>query len=120
MKSHTLFILVAVALSACVPTSQDAVPLAEVSPALASLSFEERMAIRARLTVIRSESKAEAKAVHDPFASQDEAAAYEVLVGRLNREKQDALLEEYAITEEDVDAIVQEYLESQGANVRAQ
>jgi hypothetical protein len=118
MKSYFLFVLVALTLSACgpVPRSTD-IPDAP-SQAVQSLTFEDRMAIRARLTVIRSEAKAEAKAQHDPFVSQDEAEAYEVLVGRLNREKRQVLLDEYRLTEADLDAIVQEYLKSQGANVR--
>ena len=89
----------------------------EPSATIMQLSFEERMAIRARLTVIDAEAKDEASSVHDKFSSKDAAIAYEDLVTRLKNEKQAALLAEHNLSEMDLDYIVNEYLQSQGVEM---
>ena len=75
------------------------------------------MAIRARLTTIRTEARDEAGKTHDRFASKDEAIAYKELAQRLESEKRNALKEEYDLNEAQLDAIVEEYLRNQGVNL---
>jgi hypothetical protein len=86
------------------------------SDALMAMSFEERMAIRARLTVIDSEAKAEAAETHDRYASREEAIAYETLVSELKSDKRAALIAEHGILESDLDYIVAEYLDSRNVH----
>lgn len=78
------------------------------------------MAIRARLTVIRSESKSEAKEIHDPFRSKGDAIAYEKVVSEKEDVKRALLQEEYGLSDSDLEFIVNEYLQSQGVGLREQ
>ena len=87
------------------------------SPGLLELAFDERMAIRARLTTIHTEAKTEAALEHDQFTSKEETILYEKRVAVLRYEKQAALLNEYSLTENDLDLIVDEYLRSQGTQL---
>jgi hypothetical protein len=74
------------------------------------LTFEERMAVRARLTVITAEAQAEANEIYDRYRSRDLAIRNETYADRLENEKLDALKEAHTLTDDDLDSIVDEYL----------
>lgn len=77
------------------------------------------MEIRARLTVIRSEAKEKAALRHDRLASKEAAIAYEELVETLAQSARDEIMAEYGLTPTDLDRIIQEYLDSQGVEIRS-
>ena len=120
MLTRVLFAiaLLSGALVGCGPAAPRQPEVIEPSATAQMLTFEDRMAIPARLTVIKSEAKEEATAEYDRFASREEAVAWETKVARLEAEKRQALLDEYGITEQDLVLIVDEYLNAQGVEIR--
>jgi len=106
-------------MSSCAPPQDSQQEEAPEPSQLSELSFEQRMEIRARLTVIRSEAKEEAALRHDRFTSKEAAIAYERLVETLTQSARDEIMAEYGLTSTDLERIVQEYLDSQGVEIRS-
>lgn len=116
MRYLPVFLLAFALLPGCgaPPVVEDAPESVEVPQ---HVNFEQRMAIRARLTRIRSEAREEAAVKHDRFASEEEAVAFQRLSERLQAEKRDALKQEYDVTDAELNAIVDEYLQNQGVRL---
>ncbi|HIA48245.1 MAG TPA: hypothetical protein EYN96_09845 [Candidatus Hydrogenedentes bacterium] len=99
------------------PRSSDDSSVPVASEMFLNMGFEERMAIRARLTVIDSEAKGEAAEAYDRFASREDAIAYEEAVRQLRSEKRLDLMQEHNLTDSDLTYIVNEYLQSRGVKM---
>ncbi len=82
------------------------------------LTFKDRMAIRARLTVITAEAQAEANAIYDKYRSRESAVRNERYTDELEKEKVDALKAVHDLTDADLDSIIDEYLYHQRVNTR--
>ena len=110
-----MFLILTICVSACGSPQENTSPPITIPE---HIEFEDRMAIRARLTTIRSEARDEAAEAHDRYASRDEAVAFEARVAQLEEEKRNALKSEYMIDDAQLEAIVAEYLQNQGVRIR--
>ena len=110
------FCIVLILMASCTPTSPPDDTLGG-SPGLLELTFEERMAIRARMTTFQSDAKREATLEHDRYESKETAVLFEKRVVKLKEEKQAVLLLEYSLTQNDLELIVEEYLRSRGTKI---
>src|SRR5690606_14859951 len=81
----------------------DSVESRAPSAALEQLSFDERMAIRARLTRIKAEAQRKANELYDPFKSRDAAINNETYATRLRMEGENELKDEFNLTDADLE-----------------
>jgi len=125
MKSISLFTvcaLMTLMLGACEPgstgSSGHATPHIFDKGDRLGLTFEDRMAVRARLTVITAEAQAEANAIYDKYRSRELAVRNERYADELEKEKVDELKAAHNLTDADLDSIIEEYLYHQRVNIR--
>jgi len=112
-----------VALSACAPDPPPAPreppqPIVQRNQERFGLTFEERMAIPPDLSRIRAEAARRADEIYDPFRSREAAIKNESLKVDLYNDARDAYLAERGLNRAQLDAIVEEYQTSLGANLR--
>jgi hypothetical protein len=98
------------------PSRED--PQENESNALFELTFEERMAIRAEMTRLTADAKREADNMYNAFESQEFAILNLETKLELELQKHQALMDQYRLTPADVDFIIQEYVTSQGVQLR--
>jgi len=76
------------------------------------------MAIPARLSVLSAQAQARADAVYDEFRSREDAILNEEYGTQLEAEVRASLLEEFELSSEQLDAVIEEYQLSLGAPLR--
>ena len=82
------------------------------------LTFEERMAVPPKITVLHAEAQATANAVYSKFRSRADAVRNEDYAGQLKAAATETFLRETGLTREQLDAIIEEYQLSLGAPLR--
>ena len=86
--------------------------------AVFELTFGERMAIRAELTRLTAEAQREANELYSAFKSRELAVLNLETKLEFELQKHRALMDQYRLTSDDIDFIIQEYLTSQGVQIR--
>ena len=82
------------------------------------LTFEERMAIPPKITLLHAEAQAKANAVYSKFQSRADAVRNEEYASQLKAEATEAFLQETGLTRKQLDDIITEYQLSLGAPLR--
>lgn len=112
--------LISVFIVSCRPQSSPPAPGPDVyrGQERFGLSFEERMALPAELSRLRTDAQQKADEIYDPFRSKEDAIRNEEMRVHLYDEARERLIDENALTPAELDEIIREYQLSLGGNLR--
>lgn len=116
-----LFLFAAILLSACRQSTNDQQPkdVEEFTrESRFGLSFQERMAIPPRLSVLAAEAQKKADDMYPQFRSREDAERNDAYATELKQEAKHEIMEANGLTEEQLDSITREYQYFRGAPLR--